>query len=278
MYFYKQSRDHFKPDDLGSLYYSPTGNFYAIEDWVLNKELGKPIRPIIYIGGQMEHRWHIFEQTGITFDPGHSLFNGSWMYDYSIFTNDKDRINAKSFTENFIKSLEMADLEDVDIITHSFGGIIGALATNNERIHKVYAVHPPATGTPLANPKYIDNYKHLLNKEELLLLKLIKLVINPNYGFEKDNFNGLDLRNVNLNKLVVIGSSLNPEVETGLNLNLYNMVKKVTGYENDGVVIFDEALFNRLGINYVKENSHNNHFASGTKEAFDFARELSKKA
>ena len=262
---YRKGKERIKPNDLGSLYY------------YLETSKSQE-RPIIYIGGQMEHRWHVLEQTGYTFDPGHTMFNGSWMYDYSVFTKDKNRINAKNFTENLKSALKSAKIGEVDLITHSFGGIIGALATDSDLIHKVYAVHPPITGTPLANPQYIDNYKHLLNEQELKLLKIIKLLINTNYGFEKDSFNGLDLRNIDLNKLVVIGSSTNPEQEEGLNLNLYNMLKKVTGYENDGVVILDEDLFNKLGINYVKENSNNNHFASGTKESFDFARKLSKKA
>ncbi len=260
---YRKGKERYIPNGLGSLY-------------VDKSKINSNERPVIYIGGQMEHRCHVMEQTGKTFDPGHNMFAGNWFYDYSIFSRNKGEINGENFSENLIESLTMAKLSDVDLITHSFGGIIGSLASKSDRIHKVYAVHPPITGTPLANPKDIEEYKRLLNKKEKLLLKVLKVLVNTNYGFEHDNYNGVDLIKIDLNKLVVIGSSLDPSVEKGFVLDLYNMVKKVTGLENDGVVTYSEELLNRFGINYVTENVKNNHFNSGTEEAFKYAYQISR--
>ncbi len=260
---YRKGKERFVPNSLGSLY-------------IDKSKLNDSERPVIYIGGQMEHRCHVVEQTGKTFDPGHNMFTGSWFYDYPILSTDKESINGENFSKNLIEALTMAHLSDVDLITHSYGGIIGSLATKSDRIHKVYAVHPPITGTPLANPSYLEKYKELLNKKERLLLKVLKRLIVSKYGFEKDNYRGVNLKLVDLNKLVVIGSGLDPTKEKGFVLDLYNMIKKITGLENDGVVTYSEELFDSLGINYVTECTHNNHFNSGTIESFENAYKISR--
>ncbi len=260
---YRKGKERYKPNELGSLYV----NTSALDD---NE------RPIIYIGGQMEYRLHIFEQTGITMDPGHNMFTGSWFYDYPIHSYDKSKINAEAFAQNFIKSLDLANLHEIDVITSSFGGIIAALASKDKRVHKIYAIHPPITGTPLANPSEMEKYKKLFTRYEKLLLKIIKRVVNTDYGFLRDSYNGVDLRKVDLNKLIVIGSSLDSTKENGIALGLYNMIKTMTNLENDGVVVFDEKKFNKLGINYIKEETPTNHFNSCTEEAFYNAYSLSK--
>lgn len=261
---YREGKERYIPNELGSLY--------------INKnKLNDNERPVIYIGGQMEHRWHVLEQTGKTFDEGHNMFTGNWFYDYSNRIKNKEIINVDNFAANLEASLEAADLHDVDLITHSFGGNIAATASKNDRIHKIYAVHPPITGTPLARPSELKMYKELFNVKEKLILQILKLVVNEKYGFEHNSFNGVDFNKVDLNKLVVVGSSIDSETEKGVVLDLYNMIKKVTGLENDGVVVFDEQRFRDLGINYVLEDGHFNHFNSGTKEAFENAYALSKK-
>ena len=264
MYNYRDGKKRYVPNSLGSLY-------------INESKINDNERPIIYIGGQMEHRCHVLEQTGITFDPGHNLFTGNWFYDYSVFSRHKSNINGENLAKNLELSLKQANLCDVDLITHSFGGIIAALASKNDRIHAIYAIHPPITGTPLANPKIIEKYNSLLNKSELFLLQLLKIVVNTEYGFENDSYTGVDFRKVDLNKLVVIGSNLDPEKEEGIPLGLYNIIKKTSDMENDGVVIFDESTFNNLGINYIKEDKNINHFDSGNEESLYSAYQLSRK-
>ncbi len=120
MYNYRKGKKRYKPNEFGSLYI---------------KDIDPNERPVIYIGGQMEHRWHILEQTGLTFDPGHNMFNGNWFYDYPIWTSNKGEINGEGFKNNLLKALEEAKLSDVDLITHSYGGIVGALASKDPKIH-----------------------------------------------------------------------------------------------------------------------------------------------
>ena len=164
---YRKDRERINVNALGSLY--------------IDKGLDENSRPVIYIGGQMEHRLHVIEQTGVTFDVGHKLFDGSWFYDYPT-TGTKSNINTENFADNLLKSLEAADLYDVDIITESFGGLIAASASKSPRIHKVVAIHPPILGTPLAsNDVVLDALSKLEKKQRIIaqsLLLMIDMVFN----------------------------------------------------------------------------------------------------
>jgi len=263
---YKTNKTRYTPDNLGSLY---------IDD----SKLSDSDRPIIYIGGQMEHRIHRLENImGQCSDPNHNSFTGSWVFEYPLNLNNKRTINGVAFSKNFLKALEMAKLGEVDVVTQSYGGTIGALATKSPRIHKVYAIHPPILGTPLANPQELDHYrKGVFTPNEKAIIKIMRLMVNPEYGFQIDNYYGIDLREVDLNKLLVIGSSVNPETEGKLVRDLYSIIKKVTRRENDGVVIYDENEFNRLGINHITEGEPTNHYQSRTKEHIEKVLKLVKK-
>lgn len=103
MYNYRREKKRIKPNDLGSLY--------------LSNKIDQNKRPILYIGGQIEHRFHIIEQSGVTFDVGHSMFDGSWFYDYSIVKGDKKEINCLNFANNLVLALEEAKIGDVDLVT-----------------------------------------------------------------------------------------------------------------------------------------------------------------
>lgn len=251
---YRQNKKRYKPNELGSLY-------------VDESKLNPHEQPVIYIGGQMEHRCHILEQTGLTGDQGHNMFTGSWFYDYPIFSKNKGSYNATNFTNNLLESLQAANLHDVILITESYGGTIASLATKSDLISKAVAIHPSILGTSLANPYYLEDFKQYFNKRQLLILKALKVAINPEYGFEQDNFNGINLRNVDFDKLLVVGSYINQETETNpILLETSDMIQKVTSNRNDGVVVFEPREFERLGILYLQEDEHNNHLAAGTKE------------
>ena len=259
---YRKNKCRYKPNKLGSLY-------------IDQDKMKNSIRPIIYIGGQMEHRGHILEQFGKTFDNGHNMFDGSWFYDYPIFKSDKRQINAEAFANNLIEALKLANILDVDLVTESFGGIIGAYASKSNIIHRVYAIHPPILGTPLANPKELINAKKFTLLKDKLLLLILKLIVNENYGFEIDNFNGINITKVNINKLIVIGSNINPaEEKSKLIIMLYNIILKYTGYQSDGIVIFDEEKFNELGINYIKEDNNINHLEANSRENLSKVKKL----
>lgn len=262
---YRNGKERFKPNKLGSLY-------------VDQSKVNDGERPIIYIGGQMEHRCHVLEQTGFTGDPGHNMFTGSWFYDYPVFSQYKGEINGQNMANNLSESLRMAGLGDVDIITESFGGIIGAYATLDPRVHKVYAIHPPITGTPLADPITMSKYKEMFTKREKLILLAMRKLINTAYGFEKENNKGAILCNIDFNKLLVIGSTLDMETEkNGLAKALYEMILKFSGHKSDGVVIYDEDQLDRLGINHLREFPEPrglNHFDAGSEEHLEYVSKL----
>lgn len=250
---YRKNKKRYIPNNLGSLY-------------VDESKLNPNEQPIIYIGGQMEHRCHVTEQTGFTFDPGHNMFAGSWFYDYSIFTKDKKSINAVNCSKNLLSALREANLHDVILITESFGGMIASNATKSELVSKVIAIHPPALGTPLANPASMDEYKQLFTKTQRFLLGALKIIANPEYGFEQDNFKGLDLSNVDLNKLLVVGSYIDPTQEKNkVLIETYEMIRKVTNLRSDGVVIFEPSEYEKLGINYMVEDKNLSHLDASTK-------------
>lgn len=264
---YKKGKTRYKPNNLGSLY-------------IDEKNLTDNDQPIIYIGGQMEHRCHILEQTGYTADPGHNMFNGSWFYDYPITAKNKSLFNAENFANNLVQTLEEANLHDIILLTESFGGTIAALATQSDRVAKVIAIHPSITGTPLANPTFLATYKQDFDPKQKLILAGINFLINQNYGFEMDNFLGIDLSKTNLDKILVVGSSINKGTEQNpLILQTNDMLEKVTGYKNDGIVLFDERQLANLGINYLVEPESLNHFAAGSKENIErvYQKTLCKK-
>lgn len=255
---YRKGKTRYKPNELGSLY---------VDEWSLNKNE----QPIIYIGGQMGHHGHILEQTGLTFDKGHNMFNGSWFFDYPVTGYKKETYNARNFTANLTEALKEANLHDVILITESFGGIMGAYATKSDLVSKVIAIHSPIIGTPLANPEYIERYKSLLNNYEKTLLLALKAIVNTQYGFQKDNYRGVDPRNIDLNKLLVVGSYLDMDTETNpLLKTTHEIIRKLTGFRSDGVVIFEPKQLENLGFNYIEEDENTNHFKANTEEHIEY--------
>lgn len=251
---YRKNKKRYKPNELGSLY-------------VDESKLNPNEQPIIYIGGQMEHRFHTVEQTGLTGDPGHNMFTGSWFYDYPLFSDNKSEYNAENFAGNLLQTLEEANLQDVIFITESFGGSIASLASKSERVDRVIAIHPSIVRTPLADPKYLELYKKYFNRKQQAILHLLKVIVNPEYGFEQDNFYGIDLRKVDLNKLLVVGNYIDRETEKNpVVLETSDMIEKVTSARSDGIVVFEPEIFDSLGINYLQEDEHNSHFDAGSKE------------
>ena len=251
---YRQGKTRYIPNELGSLY---------IDESKLNPNE----QPVIYIGGQMEHSFHAVEQTGLTGDPGHNMFTGSWFYDYPLFSQNKKEFNAENFANNLLTALEYANLHDVVFVTESFGGTIASLATKSDRVDKVIAIHPSILGTPLANPKYLSIFTNQFNAKQKAIASLLKVIVNPEYGFEQDNFKGVDLTKVDIDKLLVIGSYIDRQKETNpIVLELDDMIEKVTSNRSDGIVVFEPNLFEELGIPYMLDDENTNHFQAGSKE------------
>lgn len=249
---YRTNRDRIKINELGSLY--------------LNRNISKGTSVVIYIGGQMEHRLHTLEDaTSLTFDSGHKIFNGSFMYEYPIIKGNKSNINAVNFADNLTKAIEIARLEDVIIITESYGGLIAACASKSPRIQKVIATHPPILGTSLASNAILIDNLNKLEKQQRLLAKSLTWFINDCYGFQKDNYLGINnpniFKNIDLTKLTVVGSALDREKDkNNLACNLYDIIYALTGEKSDGVVIWNEETLRKYGINYLTESNPTNHF------------------
>ena len=253
----------YKPNSLGSLY--------------VNEKIDtENERPIIYIGGQMEHRVHVIENIVVN-NKYDDFFAAKWVYEYPIGKNIGDS-NARNFAKNLLEALKDANLYDVDIISHSFGGMIASYASKDPRIHKVYAVHPPILGTPLANPKVFEKYQKRMSLYQNVLYQIMKRLINTGYGFEQDSFNGADFREVDLNKLLVIGSYIDSEVEKS---KFYSALSEMISFckmqKNDGIVIFDEDVFNQMGINFYKQEGFINHTQSGSEKVLSRVRQMVKK-
>lgn len=254
---YRKGKKRIKVNGYGSLYI----DYQKIKDK----------RPIIYIGGQMEHRLHILEQTGMTFDQGHNMFDGSWFYDYPIHPKDKSQFDVINFGENLIATLQQANLGEVDIIGESYGGIIGAYATKSPLIHKVLAIHPPILGTPLANKDLISYAIKELEFEQKWIARLVNIIVNTNYGFEQDNALGIynpKLQDVaDISKLIVASSSLNPDTEKNkIAKLLYDLIWQLTHKTSDGVLIYDAEELTKLGIPFIEDDEPLCHFDAGSKE------------
>lgn len=260
---YRRDKERYKVDQYGSLY-------------VDYSKLKINERPTIYIGGQMEHRLHTLEQTGYTFDDCHNFFTGSWFYDYSVFKKQKENVNAINFGNNLLKAIEKSGLREVDLITDSYGGLVGAYATKSPLIHKVVAVHPPVLGSPLASKKAINKVLKTLNFQEYLIANIVKVILNENYGFQQENRLGIDSPTIayymDKAKMIIVGSNINPDTEKNVVAKtLYSIINTISGEITDGFVSFDEREFKKLGLNYVKENKNLNHFTAGSKENINMA-------
>lgn len=261
---YREGKERIKVNNYGSLY-------------IDRNKINSNERPIIYIGGQMEHRCHILEQTGFTADPGHNMFCGSWFYDYSILSKDKSQYNTKNFAENLLCALEKAHIGDVDLVTESYGGLIGTYATKSPLINKVVAIHPPILGTPLADKKMMEYAIKHLELEQRLISRIINIVVNNEYGFEQENSLGIYDKKLaavaDLTKLIVVSSSINAtEEKNTLVKKLYSLILELTGKESDGVVIFDKKDLEKLGIPYIEEDNHPSHFDAGSKDNIERAK------
>lgn len=250
---YRNGKRRYKVNELGSLY-------------VDEKKVSDNEQPIIYIGGQMEHRGHVIERSGYTSDKNHNLFTGSWMYEYPINTGNKQEINSQKFSENLLQSLKEAHLGNVILVTNSHGGIVGSYASKSDLVSKVICFHAPLVGTPLANLD-IEKCKILLKKYQYLLSKLIKIVANMDYGFQLDNYRGINMNDVDLNKIIMVGNYIDINNERNkLMLATYEIIQTLTSYKSDGVVVFEPVLFEQLGINYLQVEDHINHFKSVNSE------------
>lgn len=251
---YKKNKIRYKVNELGSLYIDKS----KLKD---NKQ------PIIYIGGQMEHRGHILEQSGYTFDQNHNMYTGSWMYDYPIFSKYKKEIDAKNFSKSLLETLKLAKLKNVILVSNSHGGLIASYASKSKIIDKVICIHSPLLGTPLANPKTLKNSNLQLTKKEKILICLLNIFVNSKFGFEQDNYKGIDLSLIDLNKLIIIGNSIDENSDNNkLLLSTSKIIKKITGYNNDGIVIFEPSKFKELGITYLQSDTRMNHFNSSNVE------------
>lgn len=261
---YRKGKERYKVNELGSLYFD-------------RENYDSSRRPVIYIGGQMEHRLHTLEQSGYTADEGHNMFDGSWFYDYSIFAKNKADFNSKNFGDNLLESLEEAGLDEVDLITESYGGMIGLYTTVSPRIHKVVAIHPPILGSPLANKDLLNQKYASLSREHRALSRIIDLLIDERYGFEQENSKGIystvfALENIDLDKMVVVGSSINLETERNpLVRKTANLIQELAGKNSDGVVVFEPSELEKIGVKYYVEPESLNHFDAGSKENIEKA-------
>ena len=254
MISYRAGKDKINVDELGSLY--------------IDKNMQKNYRPLIYIPDQLESVSQVFRNiTGKTFDPGHALFDGSFMYEYSTRETKSDK-NAINFADTLIKCLEAAGLNKVDIITKGYGGLVAACASKSDLIGDIVTIHPSILGTPLASYDIIKDNINELKKRQKWLARLITIVVNNYYGFQKDNSLGINnpdiLRNIDLSKLLVVGSSIDRENEKSkLARDLYDIIYAITGEQSDGVVIYNEETLRKYRIRYFTEIVPKSHFTAG---------------
>lgn len=255
---FHKDKIRYKIDNLGSLYIS--------KNW--NSDI-----PTIFVGGQMEHfSQFIGQKSGLTKEPGYITFDGCFAYEYSINEKDKSIINAINFSNSLLRLLKESGIKRANLITESYGGTIGAYASKSKVIDTVVAVHPPVLGSPLAWENLLSFNMTIRQK---IFAFLANIVVDSRYGFQKDNSKIIDLRLVDLNKFVVVGSNLDRQKDKNFIMKeTYDVILAVAGMESDGVVIFNELEFNRLGINYIKEENPTNHEDASHKKAIEEAYNL----
>lgn len=235
------------------------GNLYLYNSKIENSE-----QPIIYIGGQMERYSKIFEKNNFIPDRN-GRFTGYFAYDFLNVYPDKKSIKALNFSKDLVDTLKQAGLSNAILVAQGYGGLIASYASQSDLIKKVICIHSPVIGTPLSRPEYMEYYREILTEDQKLILDHLKKVIDFNYGFQKDLFDGFDFYEADMSKVVVVGNHLDSSKEqNGILRDTHDIIKKITGLENDGVIIFDPYEFDRKRINYVKTEGNVNHFESNS--------------
>lgn len=117
-----------------------------------------------------------------------------------------------------------------------------------------------------------------LEFQQKILAKIVRLVVNDNYGFQKDNaigINNSEIRKlVDLSKIIVVGSSIDEIDKNNVAKSLYSLICKLLEKKSDGVVLFETEDLKKEGINYIVEEKKLNHFDAGSKENIENAYNL----
>lgn len=243
--------------------------------YYVGEKESKDKKPVIFINGQMEHRIQAFETaTNITKS---SCFQYSYthqydekihspyimVYDYPITTNAKGKYDTRLFAKSLINAISVNKLENVDIIGLSVGGMIGIRCSNHGRIDEVRAIHPPILSSPLANLDLLhDNYSNF-NAKEKFLYGILKLIVNPKFGFQQENAQGYlkDLKEYELDKIKIFASQIcSSDKVDFLSKELAEFIYKITGKKSDGVVCHDKDLLNNLGFDVIEAQTPTSHF------------------
>ena len=113
----------------------------------------------------------------------------------------------------------------------------------------------------------MQRFKPIFTKKQNDLLEVASYIVDEDFGFQKENHNGILFHLVDLNKLLVVGSSINQQTEQNpLMKETADMIEKITGTQSDGITRFNTDELDRLGINYLVEDENINHLQAATKE------------
>lgn len=185
---------------------------------------------------------------------------GSYIKKDEISDNEPSIIYTDSQEE--LKSQTFKKIGSITNPSHNiFAGswLITPYNTQSVLASKVVAIHPPIIGTSLINQNYIKAYKQVVTKYQNLILNALKVFINPNYIFKQDDFDGIDLRKIKLNKLLSISNYLDINQEQKeLFKETYNMIKMITDFKHDGAVVFEIGELESFQKNSLQEEQHNN--------------------
>lgn len=254
------------------------GRFYCVAPKDIE---GK--KPIVFINGQMEHHLQAMETfTGATknscyqyswyymYDPDiHVPY--IWVYDYPIYQGDKKLYDTSLFAKSLMEGLKEANLEDVDIMGQSVGGVIGMRAAISPRVEKTVAIHPPILSSPLANLELLREKKKYYTLKQKMILKFLGMIVDPAFGFQQENIKGyqdLDAKEIH-EKSTIVGSSITGLEKKDLAQILSDMIMKATGKESDGVVLWCKEQLQKMGFQVLEDPVPTSHFEIGNNVFHD---------
>lgn len=253
---------------------SENQNFKLIR---LSEEGKSNLKPLVFINGQMDHRIQAVETfTNIT-KPWCYQYSGYYqyddnlhtpyifLYDYPIHGIDRSKIDLNAFASGLIKSFEELKLSDIDIMSQSCGGMIATLASKNERVDRVVAMHSPIYGSPLLQSEKYKKYLKNMTLAEKTLFALIGILVDENFGFMQNNKYGFsNIEQVgDLSKIIFTTSNIsNKSSKNMLGNFIAEIIYKYLGVHSDGVVTYDKERMDSDGLTYVDENNIS-HFEMG---------------
>ena len=225
-------------------HYKPNGSIIGINSFICKNVLKKQkvfnfgtFAPVLSDYGAFGHKGDLYDINHIPY-----------VFKYII---EKDSDGVKQFSTSLKKALLQLQKEAI-LVGKSYGGVIASYAYEAPEVSKIMAINASYLGTPLADPDIMTKFKPYL--PHIVSMIASKIILEADRNFTYENARGFEIPKTE--KLNIYGGSIKNDKATNPNELLmkygYETIYRITGKENDGVVIWDKELLEKSGNNVIE--------------------------